>query len=287
MNTLKNEHFSASFNEKGAELVELLNIDSKTSYLWNGNPLIWGRISPILFPIVGKLNNSIYYVDGKIFNLPQHGFARDRPFSLVEKTDTKIVFSLEYDEESLKIYPFKFELQIEYVLLKNKLTTKYRVYNKQESEIYFSIGAHPGFKCPLSENESYEDYYLEFNKTETLGLYQLSNGLINPTPTPFLKNEQRIPLSFDLFKNDALIFKNYTSDYISLKHKTGKEVFKFHFKGYPYLGIWSKPGPLVCIEPWYGVADFSGHDGNFKNKTGIQTLKPGELFSSEWAIEIN
>ena len=65
-----------------------------------------------MFPIVGKVKDGIYRVDGKEYNLPQHGLARVSEFELIEKSENKLVFELLYSEETLKIYPYKFSLII-------------------------------------------------------------------------------------------------------------------------------------------------------------------------------
>ena len=287
MALLTNNDLSISINELGAELSSIWDKKLGIDYLWKGDTTIWGRKSPILFPIVGRLHENSYASGNQSYSLPQHGFARDMKFLILEETFDKIVFSLVYDEASLKKYPYKFELQISYSLKGRKLTVEYKVLNRQTSDLYFSIGAHPGFTCPLHEGEKFEDYYLEFDQAETLGIYTLSNGLVNDEVIPFLNNEKKIPLSYELFKNDALIFKDYKSDFISLKHKKKGEVLRFHFAGYPFLGIWSKPGPFICIEPWYGIADFVGHTGILEEKNGIQSIPKDGVFECEWGVEFN
>ena len=287
MSYLSNHDLSISFSDLGAELNSIFDKKAGIDYLWNGDPSIWSRQSPVLFPIVGRLRENSYRSGNHSYSLPQHGFARDMKFLVKEETSDKIVFSLVYSEETLKKYPYKFELQIVYILKGRTLTVHYKVINLQDTDIHFSIGAHPAFTCPLFANEKYEDYYLEFSKPETLGLYTLSNGLVNDEAIPYLNHEQKIPLSYELFKNDALIFKDYKSDFISLKHKERGTIFKFHFAGYPFLGIWSKPGPFVCIEPWYGVADFVTHSGVLEEKTGIQSLSSEKSFECEWSVEFN
>ncbi|HVD97555.1 MAG TPA: aldose 1-epimerase family protein [Cytophagaceae bacterium] len=285
MLNLINDQLTVTVKELGAELASILDSKTLTEYLWNGEASIWGRHAPILFPIVGKVKDNTYQSGGKTYCLPQHGFARDMDFEVVKESKNKIVLCLVDNEKTLEKYPYKFGLEVTYELEGRKLTVTYKVTNQQDSKIYFSIGAHPGFTCPVHEGEKYEDYYLEFSKPETLGISLLKDGLVSPEETPFLKNETKIPLSYELFKNDALVFKKYQSDYISLKHKDKGEVFKFYFAGYPFLGIWSKPGPFVCIEPWYGVADFTNHNGVLEDKVGIQSLEVGASFQCVWAVE--
>ncbi len=286
MTKLVNDQLSVSIKTSGAELSSILDSKSGIEYLWKGDPSVWGRHSPVLFPIVGRLKENTYTSGGNSYSLPQHGFARDMEFTILSESKEEIVLSLVYSEETLKKYPYKFELQIRYSLKGRKLTVGYKVINLQDSILYFSLGAHPGFNCPLNKEEQYEDYFLEFSKAETLNLSVLKDGLISHEEIPYLNQEKTIPLSYELFKNDALVFKNYKSDSISLKHKIKGEVFKFHFAGYPFLGIWSKPGPFVCIEPWYGIADFTDHNGVLEQKTGIQSIEAGNEFNCEWAVEI-
>ncbi len=284
---LVNDQLNVSIKETGAELCSILDLRSGTEYLWEGNPSVWGRHSPVLFPIVGRLKDNMYQSGGKTYSLPQHGFARDLDFKTVSSSGDKIVLSLEYSDKTLLLYPYQFELQISYELKGRTVAVGYKVINRQDSTLYFSLGAHPGFTCPLHQGEKYEDYFLEFSQPETLDLHVLKDGLISNDTVPCLRQETKIPLSYELFKNDALVFKNYQSDYISLKHKEKGEVFRFHFAGYPFLGIWSKPGPFVCIEPWYGIADFTDHNGVLEDKTGIQSIAPEEVFECGWSVAFN
>jgi len=288
MVTLLNEHLTVKINETGAELKSIQDTQLQREYLWNGNPAVWKRTSPILFPIVGRLKNNSYLFENQQYSLTQHGFARDLPFEIVSQTTELAKFKLSYTQNTLACYPFKFELYIAYILSEKTLTCHYEVHNVDSKTVYFSIGAHPAFNCPLNEQEKMEDYYLSFSQPETLPLFSLSKeGLINPIPKDYLKHEKKISLSYELFKIDTLIFENYHSDSISLMHKDKGEVFNFQFKGYPFLGIWSKPGPYVCIEPWYGLADFTDHNGQLTEKRGIQTLHVDEKFNCTWGIRFS
>ncbi|HSZ25493.1 MAG TPA: hypothetical protein VK766_07250, partial [Cytophagaceae bacterium] len=170
MNFLSNSDLSISIKETGAELCSILDKKLNLEYLWQGDSSVWGRQSPVLFPIVGRLKENSFLFKGKKYSLPQHGFARDYAFKIIAKQTDKIVFSLDYTVETLEIFPFKFELQIGYQLSGRKLTVTYKVVNQDDQGLLFSIGAHPGFRCPLNEDESYEDYFLEFSRPENLSL---------------------------------------------------------------------------------------------------------------------
>ena len=283
-----NECLKLTAKSSGAELVSIKNTFTNKEYLWQGDPEFWGRRAPILFPIVGKVNGNKYKIEGNTYNLPQHGFARDMHFERIDQQDNTLTYLLKSNEETLKVYPFKFELTVTYKLDKNKVVVSYEVKNTDDKNIWFSIGAHPAFNCPLEKNETINDYYLEFEKTENADACVLKDGLITEKMIPVLKNTNKLQLSTELFENDALIFKNLRSSIVKLKsNKSGHEVI-VDFTGFPYLAFWSKSGgaPFVCIEPWYGIADTVGYSGEFKEKDGIKNLAKGKKFNSEYTIEI-
>ena len=161
--------------------------------------------------------------------------------------------------------------------------------NHDKNELLFSLGGHPAFKCPVNEGESYEDYYLEFEKDEDAPTWLLySNGLQSDETRPVFKNKSIIQLLAHLFDDDALIFKNLNSSVVCLKSKKSEQVLKFDYKGFPFLGIWAKPNAnFVCIEPWMGVTDKWNTDRKFENKEGIKTLEGNSSFSASYSIEIN
>lgn len=284
--TLENEYLKISFQNHGGELVSIKGKKDNTEFLWSGDEAYWKYHAPILFPIVGKVFNGKYKVDGEIYELPQHGLARVRDFEMIEKTKNSISFELKYSEDTLKIYPFRFSLIIKYTLNENNLDIEYIVKNLDNKEMYFSIGAHPAFMCPI-EDDNFEDYYFEFDEKENANIMQLADaGYFIKEEKPYLKEENIINLTNDLFKNDALVFNNLKSKKISLKSRNHKKHLDFDFSKFPYLGLWTKDtgAPFVCIEPWFGHADFYGFEGEFKDKAAINYLMPKEVFSCDYNI---
>lgn len=287
---LENENISITVSDQGAELHSIKGKCDNVEYLWNGNKRYWGYHAPVLFPIVGKVKDGIYRVDGKEYQLPQHGLARVSNFKMIEKKENKITFELLYSQDSLKVYPYKFSLKITYELVESGVITKYCVENKDDKKIYFSIGAHPAFMCPIIGGEIIDDYYFEFNKNETCKTKVINkDGYIKNEEIDYLKESTTIPLSFDVFKNDALVFENLNSDEISLKSVNHNKFITMNFNGFPYLGLWTKASgaPFVCIEPWYGHADYEDFTGELKDKAGIQSLEVGEIFSSAYTVTVN
>jgi galactose mutarotase-like enzyme len=278
---IKNSFIKAKIKLFGAELNSLQKIDEDLEYIWQGNPKYWARHSPVLFPIVGRLKNDSYFYKNKKYSLSQHGFVRDKEFELIKKGEDFIEFRLKNDEETLKNYPFLFELNISYKLEKTKLIISYKVKNRSEDRLYFSIGAHPAFNISSGD-------FLDFEDVRTSKRYFLDDkGLIYKNQeVSFTKNS--LILDEEIFKNDALVFNDNNIKSIILRDKNSNKILKVEFKDFPYLGVWSKPNlaPFVCIEPWFGVADEENSNQNIEDKRGIQVLLKDELFSCFYSIEV-
>ncbi|MEN2402817.1 aldose 1-epimerase family protein [Flavobacterium sp. MC2016-06] len=279
--TISNSILSASIKHSGAELFSLKDNKNK-EYIWEGNPDFWGKHSPILFPIVGTLKNNTYTINGKEYQLPRHGFARDMEFQLIEKTENSAVFSLHSSDETLVKYPFEFELQLIYTLTENSLNIEYKVINNGNTKMPFSIGAHPAIA--LSEN--FENYALEFEKQESLKYYLLENDLISNKTKTLETTHNLIPLSYELFENDALIFKTLESNSLTILENS-KPYIKVDFEDFPSLGIWTKENaPFICIEPWLGYSDTAENSGDLFEKEGILVLNANQTFNSKFSIKI-
>ena len=239
----------------------------------------WGRHAPILFPIVGKLKDNKTQINGNICEMTQHGFARDMDFE--ELGNNK--YLLKSNPETLKKYPFKFELYVEYLIKENELTTQYTVINKDENEMLFGLGGHPAFICDYSSG----DYELEFgDKEKSIEFYKLQDGLIKTESVTSILEDNKIKLNKDIFNEDAIIMKNISSNKVILKNKKeNKTELEFNFEGFPYLAIWSKKGaPFVCIEPWQNHTDSVESNGIFSEKENILKLKKDEKFTCKYKV---
>jgi len=288
MFTIENQQLKVSIHPKGAELQSIFHKDHRLEYMWNGDPAVWGKHSPILFPMVGTLKGGQYHYKGKIYQLGRHGFARDRVFVVEMQKPDAITFLLRSDAETRASYPFDFELRVSYELLENGLRTGYSVNNPSGEDLYFSIGAHPAFKVPLLEGMDYSDHYLEFEKAETIARWPISaDGLIERKPLPVLNGSRRLPLSKELFANDALVFKHPASHAIALRSDKSPHGLRMAFPGFPFLGLWAaKNADFVCIEPWCGIADGVDSHQEWTEKEGINRLAPGETFGRAWTLDI-
>ncbi|WP_026461639.1 aldose 1-epimerase family protein [Adhaeribacter aquaticus] len=285
---LENEHFKIGVKESGAELCSFINKTTNLEYIWQADPAIWPRHAPVLFPIVGKVPANKFGFEGETYSMSQHGFARDQDFSLKSTSKTALSFELISTPDTLALYPFSFRLEINYTLNGNCLDINYRVENSGEKEMYFSIGAHPGFTCPLLPDEQFNDYYLEFEHPETQSRELLTDGLRNGEMEPVLKESAELPLNYEIFEKDAIVLKGLKSERISLKSRNHSHGLDFEFKNYPYFGIWTKEkdAPFICLEPWHGVASRLTDSGELTQKEGILKLESQGKFTCSYQIKV-
>lgn len=278
--TLFNSNITAKINHNGAELYSLES--NNKEYIWEGNPVFWGKHSPVLFPIVGTLKENTYTYNSISYQLSRHGFARDTTFKLIEKKDDLAVFSIESNEDTKKVYPFEFELQLIYSLENNHLNISYKVINKGMGPMPFSIGAHPA----IALSGKFENYSIQFEKEEPLVYNLLENDLISNAVKTLPTLDNRVALDYSLFENDALIFKNLKSNYLTI-FKNQIPMVRMHYKDFPHLGIWTKMNaPFLCIEPWFGYSDSNESIGTILEKEGIQILESKTTFNAQFSIEI-
>lgn len=289
MHTLQNDVLKITVAERGAELKSITALADGTEYLFDSDPTWWKYSSPVLFPIVGKVNGGKYRAEGKEFELGQHGFARTSNFWLVDATDKNLTFALESNAATLKVYPYKFRLEISFELIANEVKVGWKVANVDDKDIYFSIGAHPAICCPISYRENFEDCYLKFNKPEKSARLLLTANGLSHERIPTLDGTE-LNLTYDLFKGDALVFDDLKSDEVSVCSRKSSKSLTIRAKNFPYWGFWTPVqggAPFICIEPWHGHADYEDFAGEFKDKEGIIKLAANETFQTEMAFIIN
>lgn len=275
---IENEFLTCEIDDMGAQLHSLVSKENGKEYIWYGKTEIWYGQAPVLFPVIGQLINDKYFYNGKEYSMPKHGLARKLLFNVKECEGAKAVFSLESSEETLASYPFEFELLVTFELKEKSLVNTMTVINKTDGEMYFSIGAHPGFNCEVGD-------VIEFELPETLETERIdSDNLIIDAKFPVIENGREIEITQDIFSKDALILSGIKSNKLRIK---GKNEVEFTFGDCPYLGIWAKPGaPYVCIEPWYGVNDGREIKNDISEKRGIERLDKNGVFEFAWTAEI-
>lgn len=264
---LTKDNYEISVDTLGAELTELKK--DGVNYLWTKTPPFWQRHAPVLFPIVGKLKNNSYVYEGREYSLSQHGFARDSEFELIAETSDSLEFRL--IENKNPNYPFEYNFYITYTLSTEGVRTTYRIVNEGSNVLPFSVGAHPGFLCPLNTSENLEDYFFEFEADDYLHRTLLQDGLLSNIEQQITLVDRILPISESLFKDDALVLSKFKSKWVALKSKTYS--LKVSWDDCTYLGLWKQPNaPFVCIEPWWGVTDKNNHNQDILLKEGIHIL---------------
>ena len=289
MQTLQNDILKITVANRGAELKSITGLADGTEYLFDSDPTWWKYSSPILFPIVGKVKGGKYRAEGKEFELGQHGFARTANFWLVDATDKNLIFALESNAATLKVYPYKFRLEISFELIGNEVKVGWKVANVDDKDIYFSIGAHPAICCPISYRENFEDCYLKFNKPEKSARLPLTTNGLSHERIPTLDGTE-LNLTYDLFKGDALVFDDLKSDEVSVCSRKSSKSLTIRAKNFPYWGFWTPAqggAPFICIEPWHGHADYEDFTGELDDQEGIIKLAANETFQTEMSFIIN
>lgn len=286
---LSNNLLTIEVDSHGAELCSIVNNITGQQYLWSANPAFWARHSPVLFPIVGSLWNGSYTLDGVEYKLPQHGFARDLEFALIQDVaDDEIWFELVDTPQTYAVYPRKFSLRIGYRLLNERITVMWRVKNLDERPMPFQIGAHPAFNYPEFNPADDIHAYLAFDTTSLQSQQIQEKGCVGPGLVDILlDHNQMLPLKADTFANNALIFADRQVHRVSILDKYHSPYISLFFNA-PLLGIWnpSPNAPFVCIEPWWGRCDDAGYQGDFFGRRYVNILGSGEVFEAEYTIII-
>lgn len=266
----------------GAELTSI-NFNG-TEMLHNGKQF-WDRQAPVLFPTVGRLRDNKTIINDKEYEIPQHGFAKDMEFELIEDVENAKVYMARSNVNTLKMYPFEFELYIAYIIQEDTLTVKYKVINKTKTKMLFGIGGHPGFALKFPQ----EEYYFELNRKELNPKFmEVEGNYISNNPAKnILKDNKIIEIGKDSFLNDAIMMKNLKSNKITLKQKKdNKKILEFNFEDFPILAIWSMPNaPFICLEPWFNYADRVEETGYFRDKEGVISLEPEEEFNCKFSVK--
>lgn len=287
---LENDILKVTINHFGAELSSIVKKETGVEYMWNADEAFWKRSAPVLFPIVGSLKNKEFVYEGTAYPMGQHGFARDMEFSLVSNDGSEAWFSLNSDDSTYEKYPFAFTLEIGYVLSGNTLKVIWKVVNEDEKKMYFSIGGHPAFMCPLNQEGVQTDYFITFDTEKDLTYSKLSeNGLVYKKDNVLATNGGKMQVTEHLFDEDALVIEGGQAQKVSLCKPDGSTYLTVAFDA-PLFGLWSpakKNAPFICIEPWYGRCDDESFAGTLEEREYGQQLEPAEQFEVCYTIEVN
>lgn len=280
MITLKNETMVVEIAELGAEIKSVKK--NGVENMWCGDPAIWGKTAPVLFPICGGLKDDKFIFEGKEYHLAKHGFALEKIFAVEKATETEAVFVLFSDEETKKGYPFDFEFRVMFKLSGEDLFVTYSVKNTGTGKMYFSFGSHEAFATP----EGIEDYDVIFPEKETLSACYLYGAQLGAGTYPIIKDSNVLPLYDKYFIIDALPFAGIKSRSATLRNrKTGRSI-TVDFPDKPYFVLWHKHlAPYICLEPWNGIPDYYDSDYDITKKPGILELESGKTYENTHTLK--
>jgi galactose mutarotase-like enzyme len=284
--TLTNGTLTVSIEPLGAELHSIKDPHGR-ELMTNADPAFWTGHAPILFPIIGAVQDDRYHIDGAVYHLAKHGFARRSMFVKVAQTDTSVRFELADDAETRKVYPFAFVLHVEHRLDGATLHTEVTVTNSGDRDLPASIGFHPAFAWPLPYGRDRAAHRMVFSDTEVGTVAAIAaNGTIAAERRPSPLDGTLLTLNDALFADDALVFDPVQSDSVTYGAPDGPQL-RVDFPGMPKLGIWTKPGSaFVCIEPWDGIADPEGFAGDIFDKPGIHRVAPGATHRAAMSVTL-
>jgi galactose mutarotase-like enzyme len=273
--SLRSDHLLAEINPLGAQLSRLRD-GSGRDLLWGGDPAVWNGRAPLLFPIVGTLAGGRYRLGERSYALSRHGFARGKLFEVAESTESQAAFRLKFDDATLEVYPFEFELLVRYALDGPTLTITAQVKNCGNQPMPASFGYHPALRWPLPYGQPRAAHFIEFAVDEPAPVRRLNgDGLLSRElhPTPVVG--RRLTLEDGLFLDDVVIFDALASRSVTYGAAAGPRI-NVKFPDAPYFGLWTKPhADFICVEPWHGLADLAGFDGDFRTKEGVFIVAPG------------
>lgn len=289
--TLTNNLLTIEASGHGAELQSIKSRLSGHEYLWQGDAAFWGRRSPVLFPIVGSVWGGEFKMDGQVWPMSQHGFARDMDFEAIERGEPdEMWFALESDDETLTRYPRRFRLEIGYRLQEARITVMWRVVNCDSRPMAFQIGAHPAFNYPDFDSSAAVHGYFAIGSRGVLTSEVIAEKGCVGTEERQVEVDAHgmLPLTMDVFNRDALIFAGGRVHRVSMLDSNRNPYLTLLFDA-PVVGLWSPSGeaPFVCVEPWWGRADSVGFDGDFADRKYANVLAPGATFEASYTIIID
>lgn len=285
---ISNDKITIQVDSMGAELKSLKDVATGREYMWSGDPQYWKRTSPVLFPLVGSLKDGVYRLDGQEYPMGQHGFARDMEFQLKSQSAHEIWFTLESNEDTLRKYPYPFLLELGYELREKTVAVKWNVKNSGQKRMYFSIGGHPAFLCPIEEGTKQTDYRIRLDVPEKVAVSTLCGPLASGKSVELSLEKGEIPVTEHLFDKDALVIEHDQVHSVALVKPDGEAYLTVTFDA-PLFGIWSPPkkqAPFICIEPWYGRCDRVDFAGDWMEREWGQRLEAEETFAVEYQIMI-
>lgn len=287
--TIQNGGMAAKIDSLGANLISLSQ--GGDEFIWQRDPAYWTGSAPVLFPVVGRNRDGVITVGGRAYPMPKHGFVHDAEHTLAEQEENAVTFRYSSCPRTREMYPWEFDFETGFTLKDGVLDTAFRITNRDQHDMYFCVGGHPAFNVPLTADERFEDWQLEFEKEEALATHPMQGEMILSQTEPVPVQSRILPLRRSLFNKDALILDRLESNWVKMYSKhTGRGV-QVTFSDFNTLGIWTRAepsdAPYVCIEPWIGMG-FRDDEPTaaLEERYDVQKLAPGQTVCRAFQIRI-
>lgn len=282
---IENDRLRVEVNSLGSELWSVYDKQDDRECLWQGDPAVWPRRSPNLFPVCGLLREGMARIDGGEYKIPLHGFLRDYHHVLIGRTADTLRFRFEDNDQTRQMYPFRFAVETEFRLTRKGMTQTFYVENRDKRILPFSIGFHTGWNCPFGTGRTIEDYRIVFEKNETAD-HLMNKDLIVTGAEPYLADERIIQLK-DGALTPNIALQGLTSKWVRIEEVETGRCVQVGIQGFPTVVLWSVPEnmPFVCVEPWHGSFEPGQEYGELEAKPGICKLAPNEVFQCSMEVE--
>lgn len=277
--SLENSALTVRVSSVGAELQSV--VCGGVERMWSGDPEVWGRRAPLLFPLIGRLRDGWYALDGKRVDAPTHGFCRDRAFDIERVSDTEVRFITTSDEETKAVYPFDFRLTVEFVLKGSTIVKTHVVENMGVAPMPFELGGHEAYAMRLLPGEHMADCFVWFEGLDELEMFGMDeSGILTLPKTTVPLENGRLTKTSEQLGIDTIVLENVPGSVATLGCTKNAHEVKVEFLEFPYLGIWTKSSQddarYLCIEPWSALPDAHFSPRELAEKPGVRTLAPGE-----------
>lgn len=285
---IQNEYLTVEIEDAGAQLASVGDREG-TEYLWQGDPAVWPRRAPLLFPIIARLRDGQYELDGKTWIIPTHGFCRSAPFTVTERGAERISFRYEDTPETRAVYPRAFALTVTYVLEGRTLHKEHTVENRGGEPMPYELGGHDGWRAPLRAGERMDDYAIRFPGLDAIRPYGMdADNMITPKTKSYPLAGGRMPLKPSAYGLDTVILDELPRRRAVLADGKDRPRLTVDFEDFPFLGIWTAAKEFntnyVCIEPWTSLPDATFVGRGLADKAGVRILAPGQAETLSYAV---
>lgn len=291
--TLENDFLKISITENGGSLTSIFNKKNNKELLYQPMENSWQGQDICIFPFIARLKDGYYIDENKKYFMKNHGLIRYMKANKIFKSDDSITLGFNSNNETIKQYPYEFELEIQYTLINNVIRISYNILNLSNKDMPFMLGAHPAFKVDCIFEEDYTNIdgnYILFDTNKEINRIKQDEtaSFCTKDEIGFIK-DSRLNLTKNLFKQiDTIILR--AEGFTNLKLiKKCNEPISINKGNAQFIALRSDGpfGDFVCIEPWLGTPDYVDCNRELKEKKNINILKSNKTFNYSYEIEVD